>query len=1561
MYTLFNLVRLITVKDDVKPVTFECFAWRQHGETSLLSLACSNGFIILRYCNSGCTPVVKQLPWPQDHPIKSMCFDPTVTWLLVLTDNGNIFIIPAVPMLDPSIQVNQLWSIDDVTIVTVWKPRGTPTHMVWWQTLDGRHIAIIATKLGELCFIDLERRVKVTERCVDEHVSSTELIQDDQQTITSLLVTGKTGKQWKMLLEKKWARLSLQEADMAHELGYENLDGHTITFITILDKTVLVENQEDMFAPVLLTQFSRSVTLNPQYAKGRHLVTAYCTKNSTYEVFASDMEHSPLFVYKLPIGSLFTTFTDRLTFLASKLAGDQKLTIVSNQRAEVSDSSEHDFNKDSVVQQFEIPPDEKLVSILAKPFPFYWHEKLEEDHHKHLADTDDHKNAESLPSAYNIILNSHTVLDGCIVITNNTVYECRPRISPERLFLELCISQSDSSLVEQLGISLGLDLNFLFEIASDYLLSHGNCKQATRLFHLSKGSPISRIASFSKYGYVHEILPYLQQLLRKGNSELNLDDHRKLVELGLYGLVYRLTLEPDNEELINNFKQFLVDYAEHEDTQKLTIQLLTEAGLLNILMEFTMARGLVIEALQSLTEKFQYTLPDQTVDMLIGRGFGAHLAQVASGAFLHVLELHKVIQIFCERPQLVSRFSHLLLSNLCDLDTKQLLDLACALDPSQPIIRGFIQRKMRSRQRTSSVTSLTGSGEFGESVSNRNTVTGSRSMDAVKMVHTFLMVVLHLNQRRTENGEPVNTDLLYTDIPTLLKQLAQSACKEKQKVSIKPLLVGAGQTHAAAVTRHGDLYTWGRNSLGRLGHGEQKASSQTSGPCKVATFATLQIKVLSVACGLNHTLALTQQGVYSWGSSAYGQVGLGTTHVYTRPMLIEELCGVVCSAIDCGQYHSLALTDTAQVYSWGWGVHGQLGHGDTEERLVPRCITALSNQSIVQIAGGYCHTIVLNNQGEVYTFGCGFFGQLGLATTNKHTTPVKVTLIPDKVIAIATKYFHSVAVTAQNVVYQWGSHPHGLRHFVHSQRRSRQTGNVTFEQVDVHLRPMVVDTSYVHGRIKQVFCGSFHSGVRTKDGEVYTWGRNMDGQLGNGTRSELRLPQMVTTINDRNIRHLTSGGEFNVAMDTEGQLFVWGRNEFCQLGMHASDVRQTTKVIKFTGSKNVGQDLTEILVPAPLSLNPLSPSATVGSPWHQTDSGSLMSWTEEDAEDETSLHIPNLQEVGDSQYGRLVVPVILQCVPSLTNYSSLLRQAIDMKDWVLAASLNACTQEYPQAFGYHLMAIRMNQSAADPQEMLKSCLKATNYYYRLIEEAGIQGRSLEEDRREFLYQLFYHWEQMSDSVTDLEQFLSAHLDDLACLLATILFSTSESTDSQEKKELYQPSTAFLSKFSARFKLQISSVLLKQISLIENAQFASSSAYQSIQKLGGDAFETIPNAMLDGDKLPYDQLWLDILQNLQKGQDTRNYIYVTHNELDRLQDRVSSGDQGQITRAVFFTCGHYYTKDLFTNEIERFNLESFIGGFKLPETLSVIREYYSRKEAMPLACPRCVLSALNTAV
>lgn len=121
------------------------------------------------------------------------------------------------------------------------------------------------------------------------------------------------------------------------------------------------------------------------------------------------------------------------------------------------------------------------------------------------------------------------------------------------------------------------------------------------------------------------------------------------------------------------------------------------------------------------------------------------------------------------------------------------------------------------------------------------------------------------------------------------------------------------------------------------------------------------LRVITVACGAAHTLALTDVGLYSWGCDRLGQLGLGSVGGIMRkrchPTLIEALAKVEISSVECGQYHSLALAADGTVYSWGWGVHGQLGHGNSDGISLPKRIEAFQEDRIKQISGGHGHSI----------------------------------------------------------------------------------------------------------------------------------------------------------------------------------------------------------------------------------------------------------------------------------------------------------------------------------------------------------------------------------------------------------------------------------------------------------------------------------------------------------------------------------------------------------------------------------------------------------------------------
>jgi hypothetical protein len=150
--------------------------------------------------------------------------------------------------------------------------------------------------------------------------------------------------------------------------------------------------------------------------------------------------------------------------------------------------------------------------------------------------------------------------------------------------------------------------------------------------------------------------------------------------------------------------------------------------------------------------------------------------------------------------------------------------------------------------------------------------------------------------------------------------------------------------------------------------------------------------------------------------------------------------------ISAGQYHSLAVDAGGRLYSWGWGVHGQLGHPQSSVEDVdrPTVVGLLRRHAIADAAGGFAHSLVLTADGRVFAFGLGLFGQLGNGTTVKSTRPCQVPL-PAPARLIATGYFHNLAVLeptdksdgSQRRLFQWGSHPQILRLEAQQRRKER--------------------------------------------------------------------------------------------------------------------------------------------------------------------------------------------------------------------------------------------------------------------------------------------------------------------------------------------------------------------------------------------------------------------------------------------------------------------------------------------------------------------------------------------
>uniref|UniRef100_A0A674ITR5 RCC1-like domain-containing protein n=1 Tax=Terrapene triunguis TaxID=2587831 RepID=A0A674ITR5_9SAUR len=214
--------------------------------------------------------------------------------------------------------------------------------------------------------------------------------------------------------------------------------------------------------------------------------------------------------------------------------------------------------------------------------------------------------------------------------------------------------------------------------------------------------------------------------------------------------------------------------------------------------------------------------------------------------------------------------------------------------------------------------------------------------------------------------------------------------------------VSCGKEHSLAVCNRGKVFSWGAGSEGQLGTGEFKEQSLI--PKKIDGLSALRI--IQVTCGHFHSVALAQDGrVFSWGQNTHGQLGLGQEiPSQPSPQHVTSLSGIPVAQVAAGGGHTFALSLSGVVYGWGRNNARQLGlnHANTREQVFkPYAVAALKTIGVVYISCGDEHTAVLTQDGSVFTFGDDSAGQLGHRSSTQMPGPEKVEWIDGPVSHLA--------------------------------------------------------------------------------------------------------------------------------------------------------------------------------------------------------------------------------------------------------------------------------------------------------------------------------------------------------------------------------------------------------------------------------------------------------------------------------------------------------------------------------------------------------------------------------
>ncbi|XP_031564705.1 RCC1 and BTB domain-containing protein 1-like [Actinia tenebrosa] len=250
----------------------------------------------------------------------------------------------------------------------------------------------------------------------------------------------------------------------------------------------------------------------------------------------------------------------------------------------------------------------------------------------------------------------------------------------------------------------------------------------------------------------------------------------------------------------------------------------------------------------------------------------------------------------------------------------------------------------------------------------------------------------------------------------LLPRKVETLCHKK----LCDLSFGSGP-HVLALTETGEVYAWGHNGYCQIGNG-----NTSQNPVFIPTILpVLQGKVITqIACGSHHSLALTSEGeVYAWGYNNCGQIGSGSMTNQSSPRKVAStLNNRKIVSVVCGQTSSLALSDTGEIFAWGYNGNGQLGVGNNTNQPCPYKVTGLGGIFMVKIACGYAHALGLSDSGLLFAWGANSYGQLGTGNKNHLVKPMEIASDKGRFIDIAASPSShiSVACIANGKLYMWG-------------------------------------------------------------------------------------------------------------------------------------------------------------------------------------------------------------------------------------------------------------------------------------------------------------------------------------------------------------------------------------------------------------------------------------------------------------------------------------------------------------------------------------------------------------
>jgi alpha-tubulin suppressor-like RCC1 family protein len=366
--------------------------------------------------------------------------------------------------------------------------------------------------------------------------------------------------------------------------------------------------------------------------------------------------------------------------------------------------------------------------------------------------------------------------------------------------------------------------------------------------------------------------------------------------------------------------------------------------------------------------------------------------------------------------------------------------------------------------------------------------------------------------------------------------------------------ISCGAYHSLVLTNCGEVYAWGSNYCGEIGNG---CNDNQSIPIKVKGFNNE--KVVMISCGYYHSMALTKYGnVYSWGDNRFGQLGIGNTVDSNEPKFIavidENKCNVFIEKISCGFAHSLLLSSDGNIYTFGLNESGELGNQKEENELSPQRI--ITETKFIDISSHWDKyiSIALSQNGNYYIwgkYGEEIIRKPKLKLTTKLTNFESFVDIYAKYLKITNKAIHfedqnSVSILLRDKYANEFSHGNNKMSQIMEKFHVLNKLNFEFKQR--------VKILYFFENCDEDFVvKGYNVLIVTKDDKTYAFGNNGCGILGFGHDKVVNEIQIVEELCDKQIIDFANGHFHCIARNSSGKVYCWGCNDSGELGIGSQD------------------------------------------------------------------------------------------------------------------------------------------------------------------------------------------------------------------------------------------------------------------------------------------------------------------------------------------------------------------------------------------------------------------------